>query len=417
MIQKVTKELRTTVQEIKAKPGQRLLVVSDIHGHRSRLARLLEKMEYGGDDILILVGDLIEKGPESLGTVQYVMELCGRRSVYVSMGNVEQYRLWLLWKLLWAEENDDASRQEFNGYLHRAEQSWKGSLFQEMLEILGVSVSQVTPQNVAEHMSVVMEHFKNEIEFLWSRPTILTAGKYLFVHGGIPTEELSALEGTDPVPYLKNDGFLNQGHCFHDHTLVVGHWPTGLYRPEEENFSPLFEGERRILCIDGGCGLKYDGQLNGIMIPDCNADMEEIVWTYCDDFPLAKATTPQNAGKAGVHIQYFDSAVEVLEDPFGEESTQAGKTGGAAGKDASSGTGAFDQMISVRLLSSGQVFRAPRAWIKRWDDGRLHCGDYCESELEVKAGEDLSVILRTEEDGCYVKNSKGQIGWYRGAVT
>lgn len=419
MTQKMTKELLTAIQEIKAKPGQRLLVVSDIHGHRSRLVRLLDKMNYGGNDILIIVGDLIEKGPESLGTVQYVMEFCGRRPVYVSMGNVEQYRLHLLWKLLEAEEADHASRQAFDGYLHWAEQYWKSSLFQEMLGQLGVSVSQVTPENVAEHMSAVMDHFKKEIGFLWSRPTILTAGKYLFVHGGIPTEELASLEGTDPVPYLKNDNFLSQGYSFQEHTLVVGHWPTGLYRSEEENLSPLFDRERRILCIDGGCGLKYAGQLNGIMIPDCNADIEEIAWTYCDDFPPVRATTPQKPRKAGLHVQYFDSAVEILgEDAVsGAEGAQSGKTDTPVGEDVPDGTKGFEKMVLVRQLSSGKEFKAPLAWIKRWDDGRLHCSDYCDSELEVKQGEELSVILRTEKDGCYVKNSRGEIGWYRGSVT
>ena len=45
-------------------------MVSDVHGHFNHLVQLLRKMEYGGDDILVIVGDLIEKGPESLRVVQ-----------------------------------------------------------------------------------------------------------------------------------------------------------------------------------------------------------------------------------------------------------------------------------------------------------------------------------------------------------
>lgn len=55
--------IKTTIERIGAAPGQRLLVVSDIHGQRDWLERLLDKMEYGGDDILVIIGDLVEKGP------------------------------------------------------------------------------------------------------------------------------------------------------------------------------------------------------------------------------------------------------------------------------------------------------------------------------------------------------------------
>ena len=54
--------------------GRRIIAVSDIHGHLSLLKALLEKIRYKpGDDLLFLVGDTVEKGPDSLGTLRYVM--------------------------------------------------------------------------------------------------------------------------------------------------------------------------------------------------------------------------------------------------------------------------------------------------------------------------------------------------------
>ncbi len=52
-------KIRTTIQQIDARPGQRLLVVSDIHGHLDRFIQLLRQMHYSGEDILVIVGDLI----------------------------------------------------------------------------------------------------------------------------------------------------------------------------------------------------------------------------------------------------------------------------------------------------------------------------------------------------------------------
>lgn len=101
--------IKTTIQEIAAKPGQRLLVISDVHGHPDRLIQLLRQMDYGGEDILVLVGDLIEKGPESLRVVQYVMDLARRHPVYVSMGNVD------LWRLLKVDDDSPEGLEDWAG--------------------------------------------------------------------------------------------------------------------------------------------------------------------------------------------------------------------------------------------------------------------------------------------------------------
>ncbi|MCD7806183.1 MAG: metallophosphoesterase, partial [Lachnospiraceae bacterium] len=76
----------TTIQEIPARPGQRILVMSDIHGHMDNLFHLLKKLNYSRDDILVIIGDLVDKGPDSLRTLRYIMELSERGNVYVSMG-------------------------------------------------------------------------------------------------------------------------------------------------------------------------------------------------------------------------------------------------------------------------------------------------------------------------------------------
>ncbi len=374
--------IKTTIRDIAAKPGQRLLVVSDIHGHLDRLIQLLRQMHYSGEDILVLVGDLIEKGPESLKTVQYVMDLARQHPVYVSMGNVE------LGRLLKVEDDSPEGVEAWAGFLNWAERTWGGSLFHEMLADMGIFASQVAGEKAAEYRSRMLEQFHEELEFLWSRPTILTAGRFLFVHGGIPTEELRSLEGTDPALYLKNDAFLSQGHFFREHIVVTGHWPTCLYRTDREDVSPVFDSDRQILCIDGGNGLKPSGQLNGIIIPDCRAQISQISWMGYDGFPTVEALERQAGRAAAVHIQYFESQVELLE--------QKG------------------DMALCRQVSTGKQFEAPVEWTYHDGDGRLHYSDYADTLLDVEPGERLSVILQTSA-GCYCKKN-GLIGWYKGAA-
>ncbi|MDE7223137.1 MAG: metallophosphoesterase, partial [Acetatifactor sp.] len=137
--------IKTTIQEIEAGPGQRLLVVSDIHGHLDRFIQLLRRMHYSGDDILVLVGDLIEKGPESLRVVQYVMDLARQHPVYVSMGNVD------LGRLLKTDDDSPEGVEEWAGFLDWAQRVWGGSLYHEMLADMGVPVSQVTGEKTAQY--------------------------------------------------------------------------------------------------------------------------------------------------------------------------------------------------------------------------------------------------------------------------
>lgn len=375
-------QIKTSIQRIDAEPGQRILAVSDIHGSLDRLVQLLRQMRYGADDILVIVGDLIEKGPESLRVVQYVMDLAGRHPVYVSMGNVD------LGRILKTDDDSTEGAADWAGFLRWAERTWGGSLFSEMLEDMGISIDRVEGEKAADYLRWMLEEFHEELEFLWSRPTILTAGKYIFVHGGVPAEEVESLAGTDPLPYLKNDDFYSQGYTFRDHIVVTGHWPTCLYRADREDVSPLFDRNRGILCIDGGNGLKRTGQLNGIIIPHSQADMREISWVGYDGAPRVEAQEGQEGRGAGVHIQYFESGVELLSRD--------------------------EDMGEWRQLSSGKTFAGPMEWTYRDGSGGLHYSDYADTALAVAPGDRLDVILHTKA-GYYCKKN-GVIGWYRGTA-
>ncbi|EMT71486.1 Bis(5'-nucleosyl)-tetraphosphatase, symmetrical [Fusarium odoratissimum] len=67
--------LQTRIQDVIA-PG-RLIIVGDVHGRLPELKKLVEKVAYSkpNGDKLILVGDLINKGPDSPGVVSLAMEL------------------------------------------------------------------------------------------------------------------------------------------------------------------------------------------------------------------------------------------------------------------------------------------------------------------------------------------------------
>lgn len=384
--------MKTTIQKIEAAPGQRIIAVSDIHGHLNHLIQLLRKVNYCGDDILVIVGDLVDKGPDSLRTLQYVMELAKREQVYVSIGNVDLHRLQYL-----TDETEGADGR-FCQFIHWLKECWNGGLITDMMIDLGMQVDKLTEDNASEYRAKLREHFQEEIAFLTSLPVVLEMGNYLFVHGGIPTDDLSQIEGREAEGFLKNDCFLKKGYSFEKY-VVVGHWPVCLYDGERECVAPIFSREQNIISIDGGCGLKQVGQLNALLIPDRDASIDELSWDFFDEFPVATAMETQAAEAPTIHIQYFDSEIEPVEER--------------------------GDVSLFRHLSSGREFVAPagHTWMKAGlklrgkeepTAGELHCDDYCDEKLEIRAGDKLSVIWNTSI-GCYVK-CRGQIGWYCGKI-
>ena len=78
-----------TVKRLTFPEGRRVLAISDIHGNLPFLKGVLAAAHYGPDDILVLVGDLVEKGPDSLTTLRFIMELAERNTVYGLRGNCD----------------------------------------------------------------------------------------------------------------------------------------------------------------------------------------------------------------------------------------------------------------------------------------------------------------------------------------
>ena len=68
-----------------------LYVVSDVHGYAGDLRRGLEEIRFGEDDELWILGDLMDRGPDGIGTLDLVMSLQkdAPDRVHVLMGNHE----------------------------------------------------------------------------------------------------------------------------------------------------------------------------------------------------------------------------------------------------------------------------------------------------------------------------------------
>ena len=97
----------------------RTLVTADIHGYARPFRELLERVEFSMDDRLIILGDLIDRGPDSRGVLEYVYDL-DQKGYHITclMGNHEQMLLDSLNSrqdyMLWMANGGMATLASFN---------------------------------------------------------------------------------------------------------------------------------------------------------------------------------------------------------------------------------------------------------------------------------------------------------------
>jgi serine/threonine protein phosphatase 1 len=71
----------------------RTLAIGDIHGCNTALATLLEGLELTADDAVVMLGDAVDRGPDSRDVVGQLMALRERCQVVCILGNHEQMLL------------------------------------------------------------------------------------------------------------------------------------------------------------------------------------------------------------------------------------------------------------------------------------------------------------------------------------
>src|SRR5438105_4493892 len=99
----------------------RTIAIGDIHGCSAALRALLKAIEPDEDDTLVLLGDYVDRGPDSRGVIEYVLEIEKSHHVVPLMGNHE---LMLLDSLehsqvigMWLECGGDATVRSYDGKL------------------------------------------------------------------------------------------------------------------------------------------------------------------------------------------------------------------------------------------------------------------------------------------------------------
>lgn len=346
--------------------NRRIIVISDILGNYDAFTRLLEKAKYTREDYLILLGNLVERGPESLRTLRYIMELSASRRVFAVTGDMDL----LSREVFRADRNHELLQYVLRNH----------SLVRDMCAELGIRLA--PDVNMHSIKLELREVYAAELEFLMNLPHVIETPNFVFAHAQILPGDIAEME---PRDVYRADAFLSKGFSF-DRYVVVGHWPTLRYKEYKRCANPIIQRARKIICVDGGMTVLRDGQMNALIIPNC--DSEDFSFVSVDDFPKKKALNSQNAGLERHLIQEPDNRVKILQ------------TSG--------------DMCYCRQEKTEKNYWIPKAFLKKGADGFLYTEDYTDYQLRVTFEDEVSVVLETSR-GTLIKRD-GVTGWYYGML-
>lgn len=194
--------------------------IGDIHGEAERLARLHEAIAahhalFGGDALLVHVGDLVDRGPDSRSVVQRVMDIetappAGMRACCV-LGNHEQMMLDAIAKPdriegpYWLEQGGGETLESYER-VNGACDPWRDAI---------------------DHEHIV---------WLARLPTMIRDATYVFVHGGIDPARFPHCPDELRL-WTRSNKFFDESRWprrpeLEGLLVVHGHTPTDDFRPD-----------------------------------------------------------------------------------------------------------------------------------------------------------------------------------------
>lgn len=196
-----------------------VIAVGDIHGNLRALDDLLRQVtpEIGSGDTLVFLGDYIDRGPDSKGCLERILDLrrtTGAQVVGI-LGNHEQ---WML------ETSRDSTRHSW--ILGMEAMPTIESYAPQAAAEIGARLAELGPRVILEKVPLPYELFFNAIPaehraFLSGLKPIFRTPEAIFVHGGI--DPAGGKAEAQPIDHLiwGVDAFPDEYRG--DDTIVYGH--------------------------------------------------------------------------------------------------------------------------------------------------------------------------------------------------
>lgn len=228
-----------------------IYVMSDLHGMYDKYIKMLEIINFSENDILYVLGDVVDRGNQSIKILQDMML---RSNVFPICGNHEVMAVECL-KLLCKEITDEFLNQLDEKALIKLSNWINNGAYQTICEFK--KLSQDEREDI---MSYIMEFSAYE-------EVSVNGNEYLLVHAGLDNYSLEkSLDDydIDELVWVRPDWDVSYFDNSHQY-VIVGHTPTIAITGKPEIFY-----KNGFIAID--CGACFD---DGLLACLCLDTMEE----------------------------------------------------------------------------------------------------------------------------------------------
>lgn len=208
-----------------------IYVVSDIHGELDLFKNMLKKINFNRDDRLIILGDVLDRGPKSIESLLFIME---HENMEMVLGNHEQMFLdYVLASDLFGE-----------------------SVYRNLIISNGGRYTLESYDLLSKYTQ------KRIVDYLQGLPLYQVVNNYILVHAGLNMSGLDDISDVSRILKMQSpedllwsrEGFLGRKGV-DGYTIIFGHTPTPLIRDETDNpeftiwRDPVFKDKIGIDCV------------------------------------------------------------------------------------------------------------------------------------------------------------------------
>lgn len=224
-----------------------IYVLSDLHGHFNIFLKMLEKIHFTDDDLLYILGDCCDRGPNSLEIYLFLQK--HKKNMILLKGNHEI----MMRDAFEADDPQSVSGRQWNRNGGRKTiDSYHRYLKKKALTECDYGIVKKT-------------FYKMMIDYVNKCPSFVELncnGKdYVLIHAGINPEKTLEEQTEEECAWMREYFFMSKG--LKDKLIIFGHTPTNYLHQKDHCFDvwldPIFEDK---LGIDGGLGPFEEGQLN-----------------------------------------------------------------------------------------------------------------------------------------------------------
>lgn len=242
-----------------------IYVMSDIHGYFDVFRTMLKKIDFSDEDELIIAGDYIDRGPQSLEMLRWMEDCPDNILLLVGNHDVEFAECISVMdsyaQILKLDENDIADSQTLYSAMMRIPE-----VVNAYFDYYGTIRSLVIDKEIC--LSELKRHSETIRQLPYYYKRTVDGRKYVIVHAGYYEDKsVSQAERQQFYLYAREEAYFTEGGI-PDSTIIAGHTPTIAKSTPMYTGGKIFEHyDRKQNCtfydIDCGCGYRDLANSNG----------------------------------------------------------------------------------------------------------------------------------------------------------